>query len=87
MTTYSRPGNVRESENRLTRTVIMAVGPLLTPIDLSLPTPETPATPQTLQEARAVIEAELIRQAPACNHGNITRIATELGLSCPTCES
>ena len=54
------------------------------PPDLNLPAPETPVTPQTLQEAQAVIEADLICQALARNHGNITHTATELGLSHPT---
>jgi two-component system, NtrC family, response regulator len=84
LTTYSWPGNVRELENRLQRAVIMALGPLLTPEDLGLPRPEAMAKPPTLQEARAVIEADLIRQALARNNGNITHTATELGLSRPT---
>jgi two-component system, NtrC family, response regulator len=84
LTTYSWPGNVRELENRLQRAVIMASGPLLTPEDLGLPRPETVAKPPTLQEARAVVEADLIRQALARNNGNITHTATELDLSRPT---
>jgi two-component system NtrC family response regulator len=40
--------------------------------------------PQTLQEARSVIEADLIRQAMARNNKNISRTAVELGLSRPT---
>jgi len=84
LTAYRWPGNVRELENRIQRAVIMAAGPLLTPADLGLPTPDAPATPQTLQEARAVIEADLIRQALARHHGNITHTAAELGLSRPT---
>ena len=51
---------------------------------LGLPRPEAVAKPPTLQEARAVIEADLIRQALARNNGNITHTATELGLSRPT---
>jgi two-component system NtrC family response regulator len=84
LVTYGWPGNVRELENRLQRAVIMASGPLLTPEDLGLPRPEAMAKPPTLQEARAVIEADLIRQALARNNGNITHTATELGLSRPT---
>lgn len=84
LATYGWPGNVRELENRVRRAVIMASGPLLTPDDLGLPTPEALATPPTLQEARAVIEVDIIRQALVRNNGNITHTATELGLSRPT---
>jgi two-component system NtrC family response regulator len=40
--------------------------------------------PQTLQEARAATEADFIRQALVRNNKNISRTATELGLSRPT---
>jgi DNA-binding NtrC family response regulator len=84
LATYGWPGNVRELENRIRRAVIMAAGPLLTPDDLGLPTPEALATPPTLQEARAAVETDLIRQALARNNRNISRTAAELGLSRPT---
>jgi len=38
----------------------------------------------TSPEARAAIEADLIRQALARNNRNISRTAAELGLSRPT---
>jgi hypothetical protein len=86
LATYGWPGNVRELENRIRRAVIMASGPLLTPEDLGFCTPSAVSKPQTLQEARAVIEADLIRQALARNNRNISRTAAELGLSRPTLE-
>jgi len=84
LATYDWPGNVRELGNRVQRAVIMATGPLLTPADLGLPTPEAAAKPQTLQEARAAVEGDLIRQALARHAGNISHTAAELGLSRPT---
>jgi two-component system, NtrC family, response regulator len=64
--------------------VIMASGPLLTPEDLGFSSLSAASKPQTLQEARAAIEADLIRQALARNNRNISRTAAELGLSRPT---
>src|SRR5262245_61591739 len=84
LATYSWPGNIRELENRIRRAVIMASGPLLTPEDLGFSTPSAASKPQTLQEARAAVEADLIRQALARNNRNISRTAAELGLSRPT---
>jgi two-component system NtrC family response regulator len=84
LATYGWPGNIRELENRIRRAVIMASGPLLTPEDLGFSTPRAASKPQTLQEARAAIEADLIRQALARNNRNISRTAAELGLSRPT---
>src|SRR5262249_34371844 len=84
LATYGWPGNVRELENRIRRAVIMASGPLLTPGDLGCPPLSAVAKPQTLREARAVLEADLIRQALARNNRNISRTAAELGLSRPT---
>ncbi len=84
LATYGWPGNVRELENRIRRAVIMASGSLLTPEDLGFSTPSTASKPQTLQEARAATEADLIRQALARNNRNISRTAAELGLSRPT---
>jgi two-component system NtrC family response regulator len=84
LTSYSWPGNVRELENRIRRAVIMATGPLLTPEDLGLSIQDAMAKPQTLQEARTAIEADLIRQALDRHNRNISRTAAELGVSRPT---
>ena len=84
LATYGWPGNVRELENRIRRAVIMAPGPLLTPEDLGFSTWGTTSKPQTLQEARTAIEADLIRQALVRNNSTISRTAVELGLSRPT---
>jgi len=62
----------------------MSSVPLLTPKDLGFSTPSVTSQPQTLPEACAVIEADLIRQALIRNNRNISRTAAELGLSRPT---
>jgi two-component system NtrC family response regulator len=81
---YSWPGNVRELENRIKRGVIMAQGPQLTPTDLELDSPYAKYKGQGLREAREALEKDLIQRALKENTGNITRTASELGISRPT---
>jgi two-component system NtrC family response regulator len=82
--THGWPGNVRELENRIKRAMIMAPGRRLTHHDLDLASPYTEYERQGLREARKAMEKELIRLALARNKGNITRTASELGVSRPT---
>jgi two-component system NtrC family response regulator len=82
--THGWPGNVRELENRIKRAVIMAQSARLTPADLDLMLPYTEYEHQGLREAREALEKELIRRALTRNKGNITRTASELGVSRPT---
>lgn len=81
---YSWPGNVRELENRIRRAVIMAQRPRVTPADLELDFPFAKYQGQGLREARETLEKDLIQRALARNKGNVTRTATELGVSRPT---
>ena len=81
--TYDWPGNVRELDNRIRRALIMATGAALLPEDLGLPVPWVSAPRQTLRQARAALEADLIHRALAGNDGNITHTAADLGLSRP----
>ena len=78
---YAWPGNVRELENRLKRAVLMASGPAIQPADLDLPGGAGEKQPQTLKEARAQVEKDVIRRALVLQDGNITRAAEDLGLS------
>jgi len=76
---YHWPGNIRELENRVKRAVIMAEGRLVSPVDLEL-SPPTQQTP-SLRAAKEQTERELVLAALMKHNGNITRAASELGLS------
>jgi two-component system NtrC family response regulator len=83
---YGWPGNVRELENRLKRAVLMTQGPQVTPADLDLDSPYSQylAHGKGLREAREAFEKDLIQRALAKHGGNISRTASELGVSRPT---
>jgi two-component system NtrC family response regulator len=81
---YAWPGNVRELENRIKRAVIMSEGRKLTPEDLELTAPRQKYETMGLKEARETLEKELIIKALARNSGNLTKAATDLGVSRPT---
>lgn len=82
---YSWPGNVRELFNKIRRAVVMAEGTLITPEDLDLSCSRRRETlPTSLRAVRQRIEADLIAQAYTAHHGNISRVAGELGISRPT---
>ena len=82
--THAWPGNVRELENRVKRAVIMAEGVKITPADLELSSRYAKYEGQGLKQSREALERDLIQQAMARNKGNLTRTASELGLSRPT---
>jgi two-component system NtrC family response regulator len=81
---HTWPGNVRELENRIKRAVIMAEGMKVTPADLELISPYAKYKGQGLREARVAMEKVLVEQALANNKGNLTHVASELGISRPT---
>jgi two-component system NtrC family response regulator len=81
---YQWPGNVRELENRMKRAVIMAPGPLISPVDLDLPASTANPTPLSLREIREQAEREAIQRALAQSDGNISQAAKLLGISRPT---
>jgi two-component system NtrC family response regulator len=78
------PGNVRELENRIKRAVVMAEGNRITPEDLEISSVGTKGGGQSLRDARESIEKEFIQRTLAKHRGNISKAATELGISRPT---
>jgi two-component system NtrC family response regulator len=82
--THGWPGNVRELENRIKRAVIMAEGRQIAAADLQLDSPLDTYNGKPLREACQALEREIIKKALAKTAGNITRAATELGISRPT---
>ena len=81
---HSWPGNIRELENRIKRAVIMADGKKVTPADLELISPYAKYADQDLKEARRALEMDLVHRALTRNKGNLTRTASELGISRPS---
>ena len=85
LTSHGWPGNVRELENRIKRAVVMAEGRYVTPEHLELQAAvqgrgDTPS----LRASRESREKDLVRLAMEKAEGNISRAATELGISRPT---
>ena len=81
---YSFPGNIRELENLLERTLIFAEGDSVTEADLALPDlPSTPPTPGLPFKAGTLEELELqaIKDALLRWEGNQTRAAEQLGIT------
>lgn len=81
---YDWPGNVREMENLIRRAVIMAEGSRVGVADLNLGTSEAGYPGATLKEAREMLENDMIKRALGRNKGNISRAASDLGVSRPT---
>jgi len=80
---YRWPGNVRELDNHIKRAVMMADGTRLTPEDLQLTSISDRVEGTTLRGARETAERDTIVRALAKHHGNVTKVATELGISRP----
>ena len=81
---YHWPGNVRELENRIKRAVIMSEGKWVTAANLELTDSTETNAVRSLKEAREGLESTMIRQALRRNNGNISKAASELGISRPT---
>ena len=83
METHPWAGNVRELENRVKRAVIMAETAAIGPSDLELTSAYKKYEGRGLKAAREALESDLIQRALAKHKGNLTRAASELGISRP----
>lgn len=81
---YTWPGNVRELENRIKRSVIMSEGKKITLEDLEMQSVAGVKENILLKDARETLEKELILKAIARNENNLTKAASDLGISRPT---
>lgn len=81
---YDWPGNVRELENRIKRAVVMVDGERVTAENLDLEGDDRSSGVTTLREARESVEKQLVQEAITRSGGNVTKAATELGISRPT---
>jgi two-component system, NtrC family, response regulator len=85
LTAHNWPGNVRELENRIKRAVVMAEGKYVTPANLELKDPSSAEEDvSTLRASRDSREKDLVRLALEKADGNVSKTATELGVSRPT---
>jgi two-component system NtrC family response regulator len=80
---YHWPGNIRELENAVQRASIMARGQFIEPADLGIPNASRTER-LSLREARNRVERQVVVDALTRTRGNISRAATELGVSRPT---
>jgi two-component system NtrC family response regulator len=81
---YPWPRNVRELENRIKRAVIMSEGKKITLKDLGMESTEDKKECIVLKDAREILEKDLILKAISRNENNLTKAASDLGVSRPT---
>ena len=80
--TYSWPGNIREMENRVKRSVVMAEDKLVGSQDLGIAAPETLSI--NLRQVRQTAEKNAIMRALTVTESNISATAKLLGVTRPT---
>jgi len=81
---HSWPGNVRELENRIKGAVAISDGPLVSAEDLGIRWNGVGRRLPTLREARDEAERRAVIDALAAADGNVSRVASLLGVSRPT---
>lgn len=81
---YPWPGNVREMENCIKRSVIMAEGTLIQVEDLGLSVSSEVEEPLNLRQVRDEAELKALVKALARVDGNVAKAAELLGVSRPT---
>ncbi len=78
---YSWPGNVREMENRIKRAVSFSKNSEIAAGDLFLPSGATGCVQGSLADTREAFRKRMIYEVLSRNSGNVTRTASELGIS------
>ncbi len=78
---YEWPGNVRQLMNSIRHAVVMSENNLLTPVDLGLERRYKGRMLQTLEEARAAADRDLILTSLRHTSNNMSRAAETLGIS------
>ena len=81
---YAWPGNVREMENKVKRSVIMAESSMITAEDLELSISEGNQIPVNLKEVREYSEKQAVSRALVLVDGNLSKAAELLGITRPT---
>ena len=81
---YDWPGNVREMENRVKRSVVMAEGNIINAQDLGLEDNAGVTKSLNLREAREDAERKVIQRALDVNNHNMSHSAEALGISRPS---
>lgn len=84
ISSYAWPGNIRELENKINRSVVMADGKQVSAEDLELEDVDVKVMPFNLKEVRETAESEVIRRAISYSSGNISKTADLLGITRPT---
>ncbi|MEZ5543327.1 MAG: PEP-CTERM-box response regulator transcription factor [Pseudomonadota bacterium] len=81
---YGWPGNVREMENRVKRSVVMAEGSIITAADLGLQEDTGDTLSLDLRAAREEAERRVIQRALDVTNFNMSHAAEALGISRPS---
>ena len=78
---YEWPGNIRQLMNNIRHAIVVSENSLLTPADMGLERRYKERMLQTLEEARAVADRELILTSLRHTSNNMSRAAEALGIS------
>ncbi|MFQ5470233.1 MAG: PEP-CTERM-box response regulator transcription factor [Gammaproteobacteria bacterium] len=81
---YPWNGNVRELENKVNRSVIMAEAKMVTADDLELLSTDDDMPALNLRHVREEAEAKALNRALSISDGNVSKAAEILGVSRPT---